>query len=227
MSLLFLAIIFLSIVIMLRLKQPLYLAILTAMALAILLFQLPLQTVSTTLIQSATSASTISILLIFYLIAYLQRMLESRGSLTLAKDSLDQLFLNRRMTVALAPMLLGTLPSASIILISGDIVEKSVGDYMTKDEKAFVASYYRHIPESFLPTYTSIILAISLTNGKVSVGAFILGMVPVVVIMLLLGHVLFLRRIPKTPVTRLTQSKRDSITGLIRGSWPILSLPVS
>ena len=89
MSLLFLAIIFLSIVIMLRLKQPLYLAILTAMALAILLFQLPLQTVSTTLIQSATSASTISILLIFYLIAYLQRMLESRGSLTLAKDSLD------------------------------------------------------------------------------------------------------------------------------------------
>ena len=66
MSLLFLAIIFLSIVIMLRLKQPLYRAILTAMAFAILLFQLSLQTVSTTLIQSATSASTISILLIFY-----------------------------------------------------------------------------------------------------------------------------------------------------------------
>lgn len=86
MSLLFLAIIFLSIVIMLRLKQPLYRAILTAMVFTILLFQLPLQTVSTTLIQSATSASTISILLIFYLIAYFQRMLESRGSLTLAKD---------------------------------------------------------------------------------------------------------------------------------------------
>ncbi len=222
MSLLFLAIIFLSIVVMLRLKQPLYRAILTAMILTVLLFQLPLETVSTTLIRSATSTSTLSILLIFYLIAYLQRMLESRGSLTLAKDSLDHLFLNRRMTVALAPMLLGTLPSASIILISGDIVEKSVGDYMTKEEKAFVASYYRHIPESFLPTYTSIILAISLTNDRVSVGNFILAMMPVVVMMLILGHFFFLRRIPKTPVTRHIQSKRDSFIGLLKGSWPIL-----
>lgn len=222
MSLLFLAIIFLSIVIMLRLKQPLYRAILTAMVLTILLFQLPLSSVLDTLFRSATSAATLTILLIFYLIAYLQRMLESRGSLTLAKDSLDHLFLNRRMTIALAPILLGTLPSASIILISGDIVEKSVGDYMTKAEKAFIASYYRHIPESFLPTYTSIILAISLTNGRISVGAFILAMIPVVVVMLILGHVLFLRRIPKTPVTRHTQSKRKSLIGLIKGSWPIL-----
>lgn len=40
--------------------------------------------------------------------------------------------------------------------------------------------------------------------------------------MLILGHVLFLRRIPKTSVTRLTQSKRDSINGLLKESWPIL-----
>lgn len=51
-----------------------------------------------------------------------------------------------------------------------------MGDYLSTPEKAAVTSYFRHISESFLPTYTTIFIAVGLTNGAVSVSSFVLAM---------------------------------------------------
>ena len=70
-----------------------------------------------------------------------------------------------------------------------DFVFHFAGVVKAKEDKTFVASYFRHIPESFLPTYSSIILACQLTG--VQMGAFVLGMVPMVACLMLLGYLFY------------------------------------
>lgn len=122
MDILKLMIVFAVLVVMLWLKRPLY-----------------------------HSWGTLSVLLVFYLITFLQRMLEKRDFLNLAQISLNGIFNNRRINASLAPDFIGLLPSAGAVVICGDIVEKSVGPYLSPEEKTFVTSYFRHSGE--LPAY--------------------------------------------------------------------------
>lgn len=221
MELIKLLAVFAVIVIVLRMKMPLFAAMVAGTISAALLFGMSLGNFALALANSAVSWSTLSTLLLFYLIAFLQRMLEKRGSLQLAQQSLDKLFNNRRVTASLAPFFLGLLPSASVVLLCGDIVERTVGEDLPNEDKAFITSFYRHIPESFLPTFSSVMIAINLTQGAVSTSSFILGMVPMVIVLAALGYLFYLRRIPKGLMGQAGDSKRSDLLGLIRGIWPI------
>lgn len=220
MEILKLAVIFGVIVGVLALKKPLFLSIIAATVTTWLLFQVPADVFFFTIWQASVSWSTLSVLLLFYLVTFLQRMLELRGSLKLAQESLDDLFHSRRVTASLAPVFLGLLPTASVMPICGDIVEKSVGQYLTTEEKAFVTSYYRHIPESILPTFSSIMVSLSLTRGIVKTGSFVIAMLPMVLVLAWLGYIFYLRKIPKGTGTKSQQSKQD-IVGICKGLWPI------
>jgi integral membrane protein (TIGR00529 family) len=213
--------VFSVLVIVLKLKKPLFVSIIAGIISAALLFHMSIKAFFLTLFNAAISWNTISILLVFYFITFLQRMLEKRGSLHLAQQSLDRLFNNRRITASLAPLVLGLLPSASIVVICGEIVQRSVGDNLSTEEKAFVTSYYRHIPESVLPTFSSIIIAISLTQGAVTVGAFMVGMIPMVIALVMLGYVFYLRRIPKETMVPPSDNKWNDFLNLCKGCWPI------
>lgn len=214
--------VFTVIVIVLKLKKPLFISIIAGIITTALLFQIDIITFFSTLLNVAINWDTISILLVFYIITFLQRMLEKRGSLNLAQQSLDRLFNNRRITASLAPLFLGLLPSASVVVICGEVVQKSVGDYLSTEEKAFVTSYYRHIPESILPTFSSIIIAINLTQGAVTVGSFMIGMLPMVIALAILGHIFYLRRIPKETRMPPSDNKWNDLLNLCKGSWPVV-----
>ena len=67
------------------------------------------------------------------------------------------------------------------------IVRESVGDSLKKEETAAITSYFRHISESFLPTYTTIFIALTFTNGRVTAPAFILAMLPMIAALFLWG----------------------------------------
>lgn len=213
--------VFAVIVLVLKLKKPLFVSIIAGTIAAALLFSMSIDTFFSTLFKAATSWNTVSILLVFYLITFLQRMLEKRGSLNLAQQSLDRLFHNRRITASLAPFFLGLLPSASVVLICGEIVQRSVGEHLSTEEKAFITSHYRHIPESFLPTFSSVIIAINLTQGAVTIGSFMLGMIPMVIVLAALGYIFYLRKIPKEATTVSHDKKRNIYLDLGRGIWPI------
>lgn len=220
MELLKLGLIFISIVVVLKFRKNLSLAIILATLLTALLFQIPLEQFIEIVSKSIVSPATLTILLVFYLVGYLQRMLEARGSLRLAQSSLDGIFKSKRITTALAPFLLGLLPSPSVVLMAGDIVNQSVGEHLNNEEKAFVTSYYRHIPESFLPMFSSILIAINLTEGRIELSSFILGMIPMIIAMMGLGHLFYLRRIPKH-IEGAHPPLKESLIKLLKGSWPI------
>ncbi|MEA4955114.1 MAG: DUF401 family protein [Pseudoflavonifractor sp.] len=213
--------VFAIIIAVMWLKKPLSVAMAVATIGAILLYQLPANVTWAAVVKGATSWTTIEALLVFYAITFLQRMMEKRKNLSNSQVALNGLFNNRRVNVSVAPFLLGCLPAASTVLICGPIVRESVGDELTTPEKAAVTSYFRHISESFLPTYTTIFIAVGLTNGAVSVSNFVLAMLPMVVALFIAGYVVYLRRIPKDTGMVPDQSKSYYWKLLAKSIWAI------
>ena len=217
-----LLVVFLVIVFILKLKKPLPLAIAGGAFTASLLYRLG--TVDTLIIvfDSLKSEYTIAILLTFYLITFLQRMLEKRGDLALAQKSLNGLFNNRRINASLAPIFIGLLPSAGAVTICGAIVDTDCADYLTREEKTLVTSYFRHIPESFLPTYSSIILGVQLSG--VALSSYLMGMLPMVAVLIGLGYFFCLRKLPTDTGQPPSVDRKKDLINLLLSLWTIASI---
>jgi hypothetical protein len=84
-----------------------------------------------------------------------------------------------------------------------------------------VTSYYRHIPESFLPTYSSILIALGFTG--IAASSFILSMLPVEALLIFLGYFFYLRKIPKAVEGDRTASKSDALKKLAKSLWTIFA----
>lgn len=212
--------IFLLIIVLLKFRLSLAISIACGAVATALLFGLnPINALGIAA-RSAVSWSTLSLLLIFYLITFLQRMLESRGQLTQAQQALNGLFNNRRVNASLAPIFIGLLPTAGAVTICGAMVDDACGDYLTVEEKTFVTTYFRHIPESFLPTYSSIILATQLSGVPINV--FIAGMVPMVLVLVWLGYITYLRKVPKDTGTPPSVDKKQDLKSLWVSLWSLI-----
>jgi len=214
-----LVIIFTGIVFFIKLKKPLYVSILVGAIISIILYRIPVITSLQLAFKSCTSRDTISLVLAFYTITYVQRMMEKRGHLLLAEKSLDNIFNSRRINAMIAPFVIGLLPSAGAVLIAAPIVQNASGDYLTREEQTFVTSYYRHISEAFLPTYSSILLALDLSG--VDMTKFVVGMLPMVAILFVLGYVFYVRKIPKSTEISHSKNKKEDIANLVISLWPI------
>lgn len=197
LSLIKLVVTFAIIIGLLAVKRPLNLVMGIASVVVVLLYQLPMGDVLPALKEGIFGYNTINALLVLYCITYLQRMMESRHQLAGCQNAMNGLFNNRRINASVVPFLLGCLPAASTVLICGPIVRDAVGDSLSTEETAATTSYFRHISEAFLPTYSGILVAITLTNGLVTPSSFVIGMLPVVVCLFISGYVIYLRRIPK------------------------------
>ncbi len=164
--------------------------------------------------------TTLLLILVTYLITFLQRMLEQRGALMSAQRALSGIFNSRRINASVAPIFIGLLPSAAAAFIAGDMVKGATDGYLDKDEQAFVTSYYRHIPESCLPTYSSIILACTLSG--VAVGPFLLSMILPVILLVLLGYAFYLRKVPKDTGFPPSENKGREWVNLLKSLWTLL-----
>ena len=222
MELLKLAGVFCVMILVLWRKKPLSWAVAAAALAVWLLFWMPARTFAAALVRGAVRWDTIQLLLVLYLITFLQRMLEKRGCQTSAKDALDGLFNSRRVDASAAPALLGMLPAVGTVLICGDIVRQSTDGFLKTEEQACVTSYYRHVSELFFPTYTSILIAVDLSAGKVSVGGFTLAMLPMLAVLMAIGWLFYLRRIPKDAGFFAGRPKAFYWKLLLRSLWTII-----
>lgn len=102
-----LGLIFCIIVVIIWLKYPLYLAMTAGILSAILLFQIPVTEALLLLGQQTIAWETIDLLLSFYVIIFLQLMMEKKGRLKNARDSFDHLLRNRRLNTIISPAIMG------------------------------------------------------------------------------------------------------------------------
>ncbi len=222
-----LAIVFAAIIVVLRFKKPLSIAILVGAVLTVILYGIPLMD-TLSVVQKAIydfnlsvlDNKTFTVIASCYVITFLQRMMEQKGDLKKAQKAMSRIFNNRRINASLTPVIIGLLPSPGAIFIAGSMVDDAVGDSLSQEDKTFVTSFFRHIPESFLPTYSSIILACQLTG--IDSGSFVMGMLPMVVALYVIGYALFLRKVPKDTGEPASESKTADLKDLFVSLWPII-----
>jgi uncharacterized protein len=223
MSLIKLLIVFgIIIIVMGVLKKNIMYAVVAASVGAVLLYGLSPSEAGGAVWTATKSWTTIEALLVFYCITFLQRMMEARKDLSNCQVALNGLFNNRRINSSIVPFILGCLPAASTILICGPIVRESVGDSLKTEEKAAVTAFFRHISELFLPTYTSIFIAIGLTEGQVTVSSFVIAMIPMALALFASGWLVYLRRVPKDTGMKSDKPKSYYWKLLAKSVWAIM-----
>jgi integral membrane protein (TIGR00529 family) len=214
-----LGIIFLLIVLLLKFTQSLPLAIGLASVAVVLLFSLDIVTSLKIAGKSVISPITITTVLAFYFITFLQRMLEKKGKLNRAQESLDKIFNNRRINASLAPMVIGMLPAAGVVTIAGAMVDKATENYLDVDEKTFISTYYRHVGESFLPTFPSVSIGSELAG--IPLATCLVGMIPIVILIICLGFVFYLRKVPKSTGSISGENKIKETFVFFQNLWPL------
>lgn len=196
MELLYIAAAFAVVFILLNLKFPLVLGMLGGTGLLLILFGISPVDFGSVALDSVTSWSTLEVVLALYIINVLQGILERRKRLELAQQAMNRLLRDQRLNTALASIFIGMMPAPSAVTICGQMMDEMAGDHLTKAEKACCASYYRHITEGVLPTYPTVIIVCSLSG--VSTSSFVLAMLPMVAVLIALGFVYYLRKVPKS-----------------------------
>lgn len=220
MEIVYLGVVFLAIVLLLGLKRPLYQAIAGGLVAIVILYAIPPVEWVSRPWKVLSHWDSLSVLLSLYLITYLQRMLEARALLKLMQRDLNGLFHNRRVNAAGVPVFIGLLPSAAAMILCGEIVRDAAGDYLKPREQAFVASWFRHIPESTLPTYSSVLLMSNLSG--IPLPPFMLGMIVPLIALVALGYFPYLRRLPKDPGTPRSDNRGRDALNLLIHLWPLI-----
>lgn len=216
-----LVVVFLVIVAVIWWKKPLYLAMIAGIAATILLYRIDPIVAARIIVKQTAAWETVDLLLSFYVIMFLQLMLEGKGRLANAEESFNRLLQNRRMNTVVSPAVMGLLPSAAVMTVCAGMVDKTCADYLDNKSKTFVSLYYRHIPEMFLPTFPVILLAMALSGQNVSI--FILAMIPLVILACAVVYFTYLRKLPREMQKSCEAvDKRKEIISLIRNLWTLI-----
>lgn len=223
MELLKIAAAFAVVFLLLNMKFPLVLGMLGGTGLLLVLFGISPMDFGTVALDSVTSWSTLEVVLALYIINVLQGILERRKRLELAQQAMNRLLKDQRLNTALASIFIGMMPAPSAVTICGQMMDEMAGDHLTKSEKACCASYYRHITEGVLPTYPTVIIVCSLSG--VSASSFVLAMLPMVAILIALGFLYYLRKVPKSSQEPQNAgfSPVQSLRQLLSSLWTILA----
>lgn len=224
MDLLKLLLLFAVIIIVLWLKRPLWQAVAAGLIVLAISYQISPVLWPELIGNVFTDWSSLSVLVSLYLITYFQRMLESRSLIKLAQQDLNGLFHNRRVNAVGASLFIGLLPSAAAMILCGEIVKDATDGYLKPREQAFVTSWFRHIPESTLPTYAGVLLMANLSG--VALGRFMLGMILPMLTLGALGFFPYLCRIPKDPGTAPSQNRKKDLLHLFQHLWSLLLILV-
>lgn len=129
MKVLFLAIVFLTIIVLLAIRRPLYQAILGGLLLTIIFYRIPLIEAGGHVVSVITTWSSLSVLVAFYLISFFQRVLDVRSQLKLAQEDLNGIFHNRRINTAGSAIFIGLLPAAAAMVLCSQIVKDASDGY--------------------------------------------------------------------------------------------------
>lgn len=202
-------------------KLPIYAAISAGSILAWLLYGVSFPDGIAAVIGGITAWDTISLIFVVYVISLIQRMMLRRNAIDRARLAVSSLFNNRWVDCAAVPVFIGMLPTPNAAFIAGDIVKASAGDNLSNDEKAVVTSYFRHVSESFMPTYNSILTALVLSG--VAAGDFLIAMLPIVAVIVVSGCFWLLRaKVPMKTGHASSGNKLKNILDIFIGLWPIL-----
>ena len=167
-------------------KIPISIVLLLVSVLIGLFFQLDLKGLIICFYKGITSRTTISLIIIVYLILVLSQLLNHLGSIKRMVEQLNAKIKNIKFMLPIFPALIGMLPMPGGAMFSAPITEKVCDRLdLTGEHKTYINYTFRHIWEPIWPLYPGLLLEAELLC--VPIESIILYQWPITVAILLSG----------------------------------------
>ena len=177
---------FILIVVLMRLRVPLFGGILAGCLLLGIHQQIPATKMWLGFLASLLDGETISLVVLIILITLFSLQLQVSGRLTRLVGSANTVIRSRRLRLAMFPALIGLLPMPGGAVFSAPMVEEAGKALpLNKAQLTAINYWFRHIWEFWWPMYPGVLLAVSLT--KLSLPLFIVSMLPLTFVSILFG----------------------------------------
>ena len=205
-------------IVLLRLKLNLALAIIVDAICAGILFRLRLSEILYVFPNTLAQLQTLEFLFIIYMVLLLAVLLKETGNLTHLICSLDHVFKDPRIGIAVMPALIGLLPMPAGAMLSAPIVrEVGVRGKFTAAHLTHINYWFRHVWEYFWPLYPGILLSAGIFN--VTVRDIMITQYPLTILALVAG-IFFILGLPRIN-TNAGKARPIHIVRIIYYMWPI------
>ncbi len=208
-------------VVLIRRKVDLALALLIDALAVGILFRIPafgiLMVFPGTLIQ----LNTLEFLFIIYMVLVLALLMRVSGNLERIIHSLERIFADYRIGAALLPALIGLLPMPAGAMISAPIVREMGSKVkLTAERMTFLNYWFRHLWEYFWPLYPAILLTAGIFD--VSLRSIMITQFPLTVAAIAIGMV-FLLKLPRMRTSQ-PPFEMKVLVKMIFYLWPVMAI---
>ncbi len=166
---------------------------LVSTALVLSLLSLRLEEIPQLLWQTTLDPVTVSLVGASFGIMVLSQLYKETGAIDTLSNSLSEMIRKPKLVVSMLPALIGLLPVAGGALMSAPMVETEADKLdLERAKKTFVNIWFRHVIFPIYPMSQVLILAAALTETSLTM--LILRQIPVVVVMIVVGYFIGLRK---------------------------------
>jgi integral membrane protein (TIGR00529 family) len=187
-DLLKITLVFAFILLLLRKKMNIGLVMLIAATLLIILYQMSLASVISTVKSTVANEVTIKLTIALSFIRMFELILREHDVLTEMMNSVKTLLKNRKIITISMPLLIGLIPSVGGAYFSAPMVADTTRDVkMSPEEKGFINYWFRHPWEFILPLYPGILLASAIS--KIELHSLIKANLPYAILIVVTGFI--------------------------------------
>lgn len=212
-------------ILFLRFKLNLSLAIFLISAYTVLLFQLSVKAALNASWAALSAPATLQLFVIIVMVLYIAALMKSQKMLDKLIASLNSFIRDKRIVAMIAPAVVGFLPMPGGALVSAPLVDVSTQGMKLKPEfSTFLNYWFRHVWEFVWPIYAG--LLIFQTMSGIPLKKIILFQSPFTVLNIVTGLAVSFLYFKKHQVKREIPARNSSITGTVndffQGIWPLL-----
>ncbi|MEW5865598.1 MAG: DUF401 family protein [Bacillota bacterium] len=217
----------LFIVVALRRKINLGIAMFIASAALGLMFGLRPLALARGMVLSVFAMDSVRLAVALVLVMILESIMRYAGFLEGMTGALRKIVRDQRVVAALLPLFVGFLPSAGGALFSAPMVGEATRDIpISAEEKSFINYWFRHPMEFVVPIYSGVIIASKLL--EVPIWTYVTLTSPFFVLAVLSGAVVVFRRLPQAVWRNgdTARPTRADWVALANGLVPVMSVIV-
>ena len=216
--------IFLALIIFLRYKLNLSLAIFLLAVYTVILFRVPPKTALIAAGEILIDGRTIRLAIIIVMVLFIADVLKARKMYDKLISSLNSMVRDRRIVALVAPAIVGFLPMPGGALVSAPLVDVSTAKMNLKPEfRTFLNFWFRHIWEYVWPVYAG--LLIFHEYSKIPLKTIIFYQLPFTMLYIITGLIVVFLYFKKHNILRdtprETASFRQTSADFFEGVWPI------
>lgn len=183
---------FILIVLLIRRRVNLGIAMIIGAITLALLYLLPVSVIGDVFVGTVTTYTTIQLIIALGLIMVMENIMRKTETFRQMMESLKKVVRDTRVILAAPPAIIGMVPSIGGAYFSAPLVEEASAEIsITPERKGFINYWFRHIWEYILPTYPGIILASAITH--VPLDRLILYQMPFAIMVILSGIIFCFR----------------------------------